>query len=169
MATPKCFLIAYWLLCTAWQRPQDFKRHGFTLWPSKKSVWPNPAFDCVAGTKVTIFRLPMLRNGRGFWRMEVTSSLPLWSSHHSSAVMSPTCIHEDADSISGLALWVRDGAGSCGVGHRCGLDLASLWLWLEAAALIGPLAQELPYAAGAAVKRRKKKKKKNSALLTWFT
>ena len=45
---------------------------------------------------------------------------------------------------------------SCGVGHRYGLDLALLWLWPRpaAAALIQPLAWELPYAAGAALKRK---------------
>ena len=51
---------------------------------------------------------------------------------------------------------------SCGVGRRCGLDLALLWLWhrLAAAVPIGPLAWELPYATGAALKSKKKKKKK---------
>ena len=51
---------------------------------------------------------------------------------------------------------------SCGVGCRCGLDAALLWLWrrLAAVARIGPLAWELPYATGAAPKRQKKKKKK---------
>ena len=41
-----------------------------------------------------------------------------------------------------------------GVGHRCGSDLAwlSLWLWPAGAALIRPLAWELPYAAGVALK-----------------
>ena len=50
---------------------------------------------------------------------------------------------------------------SCGVGCRCASDLAWLWLWcsLAAAALIQPLAWELPYAAGAALKRQKRKKK----------
>ena len=35
---------------------------------------------------------------------------------------------------------------SCGVGHRCGSDPALLWLWCRpaAAALILPLAWELP-------------------------
>ena len=39
------------------------------------------------------------------------------------------------------------------VGHGRGLDLMLLWLWyrLEAAALIPPLAWELPYAAGEAL------------------
>ena len=45
---------------------------------------------------------------------------------------------------------------SCSVGHRCGLDLALLWLWcrLPAAALIRPLAWELPFAACVALKKR---------------
>ena len=52
---------------------------------------------------------------------------------------------------------------SCGVGHRHSLDPALLWLWprLPAAALIRPLAWELPYATGLALKRPKKKKKEN--------
>ena len=51
---------------------------------------------------------------------------------------------------------------SCGVGLRCGSDLALLWLWrrLAAVAPILPLAWEPPYAAGAAVKRQKDKRKK---------
>ena len=48
---------------------------------------------------------------------------------------------------------------SCGVGFRLNLDPTLLWLWcrLAAAALIQPLAWELPYAAGVALKRKKKK------------
>jgi len=49
---------------------------------------------------------------------------------------------------------------SCGVGCRCGSDLLWLWHRLAAVALIRPLAWELPYAAGAALKKKKKKKKK---------
>ena len=50
---------------------------------------------------------------------------------------------------------------SCGIGHRCGLDLALLWLWCRpaAVALILPLAWEFPYAMGAALKRQRKKEK----------
>ena len=50
----------------------------------------------------------------------------------------------------------------CGVGCRCGSDPALLWLWRRpvAAALIGPLAWEPPYAAGAAQRNSKKTKKK---------
>ena len=66
---------------------------------------------------------------------------------------------EDVDS------WPRSvgqGSGvalSCGVGGRCGSDLAWLWLWCWLAAVvpIGPLAWDPPYAAGAALKRQEKK------------
>ena len=52
---------------------------------------------------------------------------------------------------------------SYGVDHRCGLDLALLWLWHRpaAAAPIRPLAWEPPYAAGVALEKAKKKKKKD--------
>jgi len=51
---------------------------------------------------------------------------------------------------------------SCGISHRCGSDLA--WLWLRrrpaAAALIRPLAWEPPYATGVALKNKQTKNKK---------
>ena len=53
---------------------------------------------------------------------------------------------------------------SCGVGRRCGSDLALLglrlcpwlcpWLWLVATAPIRSLAWEPPYAAGVALKKK---------------
>ena len=51
---------------------------------------------------------------------------------------------------------------SCGVGLRCGSDLAFLWLRYRPAAtdLIQPLAWELPYTTGAALTRQKRQKKK---------
>ena len=53
---------------------------------------------------------------------------------------------------------------SCGVGCRPGWDLALLWLWVAAAALIQPLAWELPHAAGGALKSKKKEKKTQLSL-----
>ena len=43
---------------------------------------------------------------------------------------------------------------SCGVGCRCGFDLALLWLWCRpaAVALIGPLGWQSPHATGVALK-----------------
>ena len=53
---------------------------------------------------------------------------------------------------------------SCGIGHRHSLDLVLLWLWYRLAAvdLIQPLAWELPYASGAALKTNKQTKKTNN-------
>ena len=52
---------------------------------------------------------------------------------------------------------------SYGVGRRCGSDLMLLWLWCSpgATAPIQPLAWELPYATGVALKRQKPTKQKN--------
>ena len=52
---------------------------------------------------------------------------------------------------------------SCGVGCRCSLNPALLWLWhmLAAVALIRPLAWELSDALGAALKRLKDQKQTN--------
>ena len=55
--------------------------------------------------------------------------------------------------------WGSGVAMSCGVGQRRSSDLALLWLWRRPAAVapIGPLAWELPYAAGVALKKTNKK------------
>ena len=46
---------------------------------------------------------------------------------------------------------------SCDVGGKCSSDLVSLWCRPAATAQIRPLAWELPYALGAALKKPKKK------------
>ena len=55
---------------------------------------------------------------------------------------------------------------SCGVGHRHGSDPAWLCLWcrLAAAAPIGPLAWEPPYAMGAALEMAKRQQQKKFPL-----
>ena len=72
--------------------------------------------------------------------------------------------YEDAGLIPGLPQQVKDLgiAASCGVGHRCGLDpvLRLVVAQPAAAALIRPLAWELPYAAGAVLNKRTNKKTK---------
>ena len=60
-------------------------------------------------------------------------------------------------------MWLGSGvAVNCGVGCRCGSDLAFLWLLRKPAAVapIRPVAWEPPYAKGEALKRQDKKKKK---------
>ena len=71
----------------------------------------------------------------------------------------PTIIHEDMGVIPGLTQWVKGSsiAMTCVVDLRGGSDPSLLWLWykLAAKAQIRPLAWELPYATGTALKRQK--------------
>ena len=53
---------------------------------------------------------------------------------------------------------------SCGVGHRHGSDLGLLWHRPVAVLPIRPLAWELPYATGAAIKNKLKLKLKNKEI-----
>ena len=61
-------------------------------------------------------------------------------------------------SLSGLRIPLI--AASCHVGCGCIWNPALLWLWhrLAAAGPMRPLAWELPYATGAAIKKKKNKK-----------
>ena len=63
-------------------------------------------------------------------------------------LMNPTRNRGIAGLIPDLAQWIK--------------DPALLWLWCRpaATALIQPLAWELPYAAGAALKRKKKERER---------
>ena len=47
-------------------------------------------------------------------------------------------ICKDASSIPSLAQWVKRSsvAMSCGVEHRCGLDMVLLWLWYRPVATV---------------------------------
>ena len=69
------------------------------------------------------------------------------SSHCGSVVMKPKSIHEDMGSIPGPTKWVK--------------DPALPWALYRPAALapICPLAWELPYAMGAALKKKRERKK----------
>ena len=60
-------------------------------------------------------------------RLLITSG----SYHCGSVVKDLTGIHGDMGWIPGLAQWIKGSsiAMSCGVGHRCCLDLALWWLW----------------------------------------
>ena len=59
---------------------------------------------------------------------------------------------------------------SCGIGRRCDLDPAVLWLWRRpaATALIRSLAWDPPYAAGVALEKTKKKKEKEKNTMNFF-
>ena len=77
-------------------------------------------------------------------------------------VKNPTSMHEDVGSIADLIQWVKGStvALSCGVGCRCGSDVALLWLWCRLAAVgpMQPLTQELSYTVGVSIKRKKEKR-----------
>ena len=79
--------------------------------------------------------------------------------------------NEVVGSIPGLTQWVKNPAlpMCCGLGRRCSLDLALLWLWnrLAAATPIQSLDQMSPYATSAALKSKKKKKKLSPLFPLW--
>ena len=94
---------------------------------------------------------------REVWeRLQTVSEIKrsLGSSHCGSSVTKLTSIHDDVGSITSLAQWVSGISMSCGVGHRCSSHLPLLWLWYRLATTtpVQPLAWELSYVAGAALK-----------------
>ena len=82
-----------------------------------------------------------------------------------------TNIHKDASLIPDLTQWVKGSsvATSCSVGSRGDSDLALLWLWCRptATAPFQPLAWELPYAMGVALKRQEDRQKGTKIVLTY--
>ena len=63
---------------------------------------------------------------------------------------------QSLDSLSGLGIWCCCELW-CREGRGCGWDPKLLWLWHRPAVVapIGPLAWELPYAMGVALKKKK--------------
>ena len=98
--------------------------------PRSKS-WLFHFFLCMAWGKVCnlyIPKFPCLENGiynlQGIcqmrWCIEITYA---WSSHHCSAEMNPTSIHEDTGSIHH---WLHSVVLGFNITRSCGLDLALL-------------------------------------------
>ena len=82
-----------------------------------------------------------------------------------------TSIHKDTGSIPGLVQWVRIRCCPelwCRSQTQLGSSVAmALWLWRQAAkALISPLAWELPYTMGTALKREEKKLQTMKSMLS---
>ena len=79
-----------------------------------------------------------------------------------------TSNQEVVGSIPELTQWVKDGVAMiCGVGLRCGLDPAMLWLWLAAVGPISPLAWEPPYAMSVALRSKNKQTERTNTMHRW--
>lgn len=97
------------------------------------------------------------------WRMDIRKAI-LGSSHCGAMETNPTGIHAHVGLIPGFTPWVRDPplTLSCEAGPRRDSDTELLCLWFRpvAAVLIRPVAWELPYTMGTALKKAKHKKGK---------
>ena len=105
----------------------------------------------------------------------------------SSALGVPVMAQRLVNRTSSMRMWVRSLAllsglriciaVGCGLGRKCSSDPSLLWPWprLATAASLRPLAWELPYAMGAALKKREKqnkqtnKKNRKKEFLWWFS
>ena len=68
-------------------------------------------------------------------------------------IMNPPGIFEDAGLIPEIVQWDK--------------NLALLWLWCRQQLQLQPLAWELPYSTGMALKTKKKKKKRKEKQTMW--
>ena len=97
--------------------------------------------------------------------MEPSKIVYHWSSRCGTPEMNPTSIPEDAGSIPDLAQWVMDPilprAVMQVIDEAWNPEMLQQWPRPAAAALIEPLAWELTYAMGVALKSRKTNKQIN--------
>ena len=90
---------------------------------------------------------------------------PLWLSR----LRTRQSVLEDVGLIPGLAQRVKDPAlpVSCGVGHRCSSDQASLWLMVQASSCSSNLTLSLGTSLHCRCGPKKKKRKERKKLLAY--